>query len=178
MSHFDILEVTDVLGVSTDELGDIVVDLDVSQDEGIDGARFRQALGVRSNPNPKHDLDAVFARTGNEAEVFFISDADVTEALEKVSALKGDETQLYSTGNKPRAISVTDAEVKLGLGAKDAIACEGDEVDVGTMSIKLVSNVLTVTYTDPFGVGGDYASAVPFKLRGKIKPTNRKSKAE
>ena len=121
MSHFDILEVTDVLGVSTDELGDIVVDLDVSQDEGIDGARFRQALGVRSNPNPKHDLDAVFARTGNEAEVFFISDADVTEALEKVSPLKADETQLYSTGNKPRAISVTDAGIGMTRAEVDRV---------------------------------------------------------
>lgn len=179
MSHFDILEVTDVLGVSTDELGDVVVDLDVSQDEGIDGARFRQALGVRSNPNPKHDLDAVFARTGNEAEVFFISDADVTEALEKVSALKGDETQLYSTGNKPRAISVTDAEVKLGLGAKDAIACEGDEVDVGTLTLAMVMGALVANYTDPFTkVSIQYSLGTAIPLRGKIKPTNRKSKAE
>lgn len=179
MSHFDILEVTDVLGVSTDELGDIVVDLDVSEDEGIDGARFRQALGVRSNPNPKHDLDAVFARTGNEAEVFFISDADVTEALEKVSPLKADETQLYSTGNKPRAISVTDAEVKLGLGAKDAIACEGDEVDVGIITIKSLLGVISTTYVDPFtGKPGEYPLGTAIPLRGKIKPTSRKSKAE
>lgn len=179
MSHFDILEVTDVLGVSTDELGDIVVDLDVSEDEDIDGARFRQALGVRSNPNPKHDLDAVFARTGNEAEVFFISDADVTEALEKVSPLKGDETQLYSTGNKPRAISVTDAEVKLGLGAKDAIACEGDEVDMGTLTLSITMTGVQAIYVDPFTKSPfTYPNGMAIPLRGKIKPTNRKSKAE
>lgn len=178
MSHYDVLEVTDVVSVSTDDLGDVVIDLDISEDETLEGARFRQQLGVRAMPSAQHSLDAVFARTGDEAEVFSIADADATEALEKVKAIAAGETQLYSTGSSPRAISVTDAEVKLGLNAKDAIACEGDEVDVGTMVLKSLMGVISISYADPFGIPREYPIGATIKLRGKIKPTNRNSKAE
>lgn len=179
MSHYDVLEVTDVISAATDDLGDVVIDLDISDDETLEGARFRQQLGVRAMPNTQHSLDAVFARTGDEAEVFSIADADATEALEKVKAIAAGETQLYSTGSNPRAISVTDAEVKLGLNAKDAIACEGDEVDMGIITIKFAMGVLSTTYIDPISkTAVEYAANSSIQLRGKIKPTSRKSKAE
>lgn len=179
MSHYDVLEVTDVISAATDDLGDVVIDLDISERETLEGARFRQQLGVRAMPNTQHSLDAVFARTGDEAEVFSIADADATEALEKVKAIAAGETQLYSTGSNPRAISVTDAEIKLGLRAKDAIACEGDEVDVGIITIKSLLGVISTTYVDPFtGKPGEYPLGTAIPLRGKIKPTSRKSKAE
>lgn len=179
MSHYDVLEITDVVSASTDDLGDVVLDLDISQDEPLEGARFRQQLGVRSMPNTQHALDAVFARTGDEAEVFSVADADATEALEKVQPLAAAETQLYSTGSSPRAISVTDAEIKLGLKAKDAIACEGDEVDVGILSLTISMGGIVTTYTDPFtNAPKTIPNGMPIPLRGKIKPTSRKSKAE
>lgn len=179
MSHYDVLEVTDVISAATDDLGDVVIDLDISERETLEGARFRQQLGVRAMPNTQHSLDAVFARTGDEAEVFSIADADATESLENVKAIAAGETQLYSTGSSPRAISVTDAEIKLGLRAKDAIACEGDEVDVGSLSLTISGGGVVASYTDPFGViNPPIINGMPILLRGKIKPTSRKSKAE
>lgn len=177
MSHYDVPEVADVVSVDHDSEGDLVLTISPTEGEEIEGCRFRQMPGLRSMLNAAHDLDAIFIRTGDEAEVIAVGDATVTA---KLPDLKGDETHCYSVGDNPRAISVRDDGILLGLNAKDAVSCEGDEVDVGTLIlIPGGSGIAEIKYFSPF----DSPIPIPMgatsiKLRGKIKPTSRKTKSE
>lgn len=178
MSHYDVAEIADVIGASVDDLGEVVVILDISAGENADGARFRQQLGVRAMPNFKHDLDAIFMRSGDEQEVTDIADADATLKLGPIAA---GETQLYSTGDSPRLISVSDDMIKLGQKATLAVACETDTADAGTLIIVTTTGVVSaimyikpgVPLPDPLPAGG-----AAIRLQAKINPTKRKTLSE
>lgn len=160
-----------------DDMGEIVCEIEHEDGHIEKNVRIRFPAGLRARPvDSKDGEDQVSFQNGRFLECLAVSARDVTQQIEKKKAIQSGELQIFSLGEQPNGISLTDNKFLIGLSAQKKAAREGDAVDLGTITLTAVpapmasppTITFTLAYTDgssPPVVGTIWG---PFVLLGTI----------